>query len=76
MKKLLNNALCDIQQSIEVYESRRDELKRSDLNSWKFWVRWRAVPEFRYVVRVIDLLYAQKVRILHLMDKYETDPIS
>ena len=76
MRKLLDIARCETQQSIQVYELRLQKIKRSDLNSWKFWVRWRATSEFRYLSEMIDLLYRQKLRILDLIDKYEIDPIS
>ena len=76
MKKLLDLALCEIQQQIQVYEYRRDKVKRNGLNSWKFWVRWRAASEFQYLLTVIDLLYQHKLRILDLMAKYQVDPLS
>ena len=76
MRKLLDKTLCDIQQSIQTYELRHSKIKRYDLNSWKFWVRWRAVHELAHLQTIIDLLYRHKIRILDLMDKYEADPLS
>jgi len=76
MRKLLDKALCEVCQSIQSYELRHDRIKRNDLNSWKCWVRWRAVSELAHLRAVIDLLYRQKLRILDLMDKYEADPLS
>ena len=76
MRKLLDKTLCEICQSIQMYEKHCEDLKRNELNSWKFWVRWRAVSKLRFLGSYLSLLYRQKLRILDLMDKYETDPLS
>ena len=76
MRELLDNALESIKRSIANYEYRIDIVKRLERDSWLPWRRWVANIKLSYLHDTVRLLYLQKVRILELMDKYETDPLS
>jgi len=76
MRKLLDKALCEVCQSIQIYEQRCSVIRTVELDTWKFWVRWRLAAELEFLTIHLNLLYRQKLRILDLMDKYEVDPLS
>ena len=76
MRKLLDKALCEICRDIQKYEQHCSHIRKFELNTWKFWVRWRLIGELDFLTMHLNLLYRQKLRILDLIDKYEIDPIS
>ena len=76
MRKLLDKALCEICQSIQMREQRCSVIRKVELDTWKFWIRWRLTSELEFLTIHLNLLYRQKLRILDMIDKYETDPLS
>ena len=76
MKKLLDSALCETEQSIRTHESRCDSIRKNELKSWLPWRRFMAWLELEWESLLLSYLYRHKVCIMNLIDKYEADPLS